>query len=84
MGRSIIHIIEYRLSISTPYKNLPEKIKHLFLHGSGGKKLPFRMESKNFSGVMKQRTYEGIIPHLERAMSTSVSAYRRNKITKIT
>ena len=31
---------------------------------------------------MKQRTYEGIIPHLERAMSTSVSAYRRNKITK--
>ena len=40
------------------------------------------MESKNFSGVMKQRTYEGIIPHLERAMSTSVSAYRRNKITK--
>jgi len=72
----------YDFDITTPYKNLPEKIQHLFLYGSGGKKLPFRMESKNFSGVMKQRTFEGIIPHLERAMSTSVSTYRRNKITK--
>ncbi len=72
----------YDFDIDTPYKDLPEKIRNIYLHGSGGKRLSFRMESKNFSGIMKQRVYEGIIPHLERAMSTSVSTYRRNKITK--
>ncbi|MFX1293557.1 MAG: excinuclease ABC subunit UvrA [Promethearchaeota archaeon] len=72
----------YDFDINTPYKDLPDKIKHLYLHGSGGKKLPFKMESKNFSGVMKQREFEGIIPHLERAMAESKSIYRRNKITK--
>ncbi len=72
----------YDFDINTPYKDLSHKIKQLFLYGSEGKKLPFRMESKNFSGVMKQRVYEGIIPHIERAMATSKSSYRRTKINK--
>jgi excinuclease ABC A subunit len=71
----------YNFDINTPYKDLPGDIKQVYLYGSD-KKLPFRMESKNFSGVMKSRKFEGIIPHLERAMLESISSYRTDKITK--
>lgn len=67
--------------INTPYKELPDNIKHIFLYGSETE-FPFRMESKNFSGVLKARKFEGVIPHLERAIASSTSSYRRTKIAK--
>ncbi len=71
----------FEFDVNTPFKDLPENIKHVYLYGSE-KEFPFRMESKNFSGVLKARKFEGVIPHLERAMSSSTSSYRRTKITK--
>ena len=50
------------------------------MYGSG-KKLPFNWESKTFSGTL-EREFEGIIPHIERALADSKSVYRRNKINK--
>ncbi|MFX1498237.1 MAG: excinuclease ABC subunit UvrA [Promethearchaeota archaeon] len=70
----------YDFDIKTAYKDLPEKIKKVYLYGSG-KKLQFKWESKRFSGEL-EREFEGIIPHLERAIFESKSAYRRSKITK--
>ena len=70
----------YDFDINTPYKGLPEKIKKIFLYGSG-KKLKFQWESKTFSGELK-RVFEGVIPHIKRALDESKSAYRRNKIFK--
>jgi len=70
----------YDFDIKTAYKDLPEKIKKVYLYGSG-KKLQFKWESKRFSGEL-EREFEGIIPHLERAMTESKSAYRRSKIAK--
>ncbi len=54
----------FDFDIYTPYKDLPEEIKHLYLFGSN-KKLNFRWESKTFSGVLRARKFEGIIPHIE-------------------
>ncbi|MFX0029563.1 MAG: excinuclease ABC subunit UvrA [Candidatus Hermodarchaeota archaeon] len=70
----------YNFDIETPYKNLPEDIKQIFLYGSD-KKLKFKWESKRFSGEL-ERKFEGIIPHIERALTESKSAYRRSKIHK--
>ena len=70
----------YEFDINTPYKDLSEEIKQIFLYGSG-KKLAFNWDSKSFTGIIK-REFEGIIPHIERALSDSKSAYRRNKINK--
>ncbi|HEC37576.1 hypothetical protein LCGC14_1090820 [marine sediment metagenome] len=67
----------YDFDIKTPYKDLPDDIKHLFLYGSG-KKLPFEWDSKSFTGTL-ERVFEGVIPHVERALSESKSAYRREK-----
>ncbi len=70
----------YDFDIKTSYKNLPEKVRHVFLYGSG-KKLPFEWDSKTFTGIL-EREFEGIIPHVKRALSESKSAYRRQKIHK--
>ncbi|MHA2270015.1 MAG: excinuclease ABC subunit UvrA, partial [Promethearchaeota archaeon] len=70
----------YDFDIKTPYKDLPEDIKKIFLYGSG-KKLKFQWESKSFSGEL-ERVFEGVIPHINRALTESKSAYRRDKIFK--
>ena len=70
----------YDFDIKTQYKDLPEDVKKIFLYGSG-KKLKFQWESKTFSGEL-ERVFEGIIPHIERALAESKSAYRRDKIFK--
>ena len=71
----------FDFNIKTPYKDLPQEIKDLFLYGSKGKMFKFWWESKTFQGEL-ERVFEGIIPHMERAMTEGKSAYRKNKITK--
>jgi excinuclease ABC subunit A len=68
----------YDFDGNLPYKDLPDEIKKIFLYGSG-KKLPFEWESKTFTGIL-EREFEGIIPHVERALKESKSSYRRNKV----
>ncbi|KKM66011.1 hypothetical protein LCGC14_1485540, partial [marine sediment metagenome] len=70
----------YDFDIKTSYKDLPDSIKQVFLYGSG-KKLPFKWDSKSFTGIL-EREFEGIIPHVNRALVESKSAYRRQKIHK--
>ncbi|MBD3253473.1 MAG: ATP-binding cassette domain-containing protein [Candidatus Lokiarchaeota archaeon] len=70
----------YNFDIDKAYKDLSDEIKKVFLYGSG-KKLSFQWESKRFSGEL-EREFEGIIPHMKRAMAESKSAYRRQKISK--
>ena len=68
----------YDFDLKTPFKDLPEDIKKMFLYGSG-KTLDFKWESKRFSGKLEYE-YEGIIPHIKRALAESKSAYRRDRI----
>ncbi|MFX1458520.1 MAG: excinuclease ABC subunit UvrA [Promethearchaeota archaeon] len=68
----------YDFDIKTPYKDLPDDIRQVFLYGSG-KKLPFEWDSKTFTGIL-ERVFEGIIPHVKRALTESKSTYRRHKI----
>ncbi|MBY9004662.1 MAG: excinuclease ABC subunit UvrA [Candidatus Lokiarchaeota archaeon] len=70
----------YDFDIKTPYKDLPDNVRQVFLYGSG-KKLPFTWDSKTFTGTL-QREFEGIIPHIKRALADSKSLYRRNKINQ--
>ena len=70
----------YDFDMKTPYRDLPEEVKQVFLYGSG-KKLSFEWDSKTFTGTL-ERVFEGIIPHINRALTESKSAYRRDKIHK--
>ena len=78
-----IHFVEqlprfYDFDMKTPYKDLSDNVKKVFLYGSD-KKLPFEWDSKTFTGIL-ERKFEGIIPHVKRALSESKSTYRRQKI----
>lgn len=70
----------YDFNMDTPYKDLPDDIKKVFLYGSG-KKLLFHWDSKRFIGELESE-FEGVIPHMERAMAETTSDYRRKKISK--
>ncbi|NVM46566.1 MAG: excinuclease ABC subunit UvrA [Candidatus Lokiarchaeota archaeon] len=70
----------YDFDLNTSYKDLPENVKKVFLYGSG-KILPFDWDSKTFTGIL-DRKFEGIIPHIERALTESKSVYRKDKIHK--
>ncbi len=66
--------------VNTPYNDLSQEIRDIFLYGTE-EKMQFKWKSRRFEGIIETK-FEGIIPHLERAMAKSTSAYRRNKIEK--
>ncbi len=66
--------------INTPFNQLPQEIRDIFLYGTD-KELQLKWKSRRFEGTIAAK-FEGVIPHLERAMEKSVSSYRRDKIEK--
>ena len=66
--------------INTPFNKLAQEIRDIFLYGTD-KKMQFKWKSRRFEGTIETK-FEGIIPHLQRAMAKSTSTYRRNKIEK--
>jgi excinuclease ABC subunit A len=66
--------------VNTPFDQLPERIQDILLYGTD-EKLKLKWKSRRFEGVIEAK-FEGIIPHLERAMAQTTSAYRRDKIEK--
>jgi len=71
----------FDFDIETPWEDLTEEIQHLYLYGSD-KKINIKWDSKSFNGVLKGRKFEGIIPHMKRAITTGTSEYRRKKIAQ--
>ncbi|MHA1277789.1 MAG: excinuclease ABC subunit UvrA, partial [Candidatus Helarchaeota archaeon] len=66
--------------VNIPYNQLPENIQNILLYGTD-EKLKMKWKSRRFEGIIEAK-FEGIIPHLERAMAHTTSAYRRDKIEK--
>lgn len=62
----------YKADIFTPWKDLPEKAKQVLLYGSDGKEITFNYgEGKN--AYQQKRTFEGVIPNLERRFKETES-----------
>lgn len=68
----------YQFSLDTPFADYPQKIKDLFLYGSGGEKLEIKYQNKNGQRVY-QTEFEGIIPILERRHRETSSEYARQE-----
>jgi len=62
----------FKVSLDTPWKQLPAKARRAVLYGAGDAELKFRYKSKtgrfDYQGV-----YEGVIPNLERRFRDSES-----------
>jgi excinuclease ABC subunit A len=57
----------FNFKFSTPFKDLPEKIRQIILFGSGREQIRFEYEFSNGRGSGSYNgSYEGVVPHLSR------------------
>ncbi len=66
-------------TMETPWRDLPETVRHLVLHGSGETPIPFTF-LKGGTPSRVERPFEGVIPHLQRLFQESESEFTRNRL----
>jgi excinuclease ABC subunit A len=71
----------YGFDPATPWKKLPANVQQVFLRGSGDEEIPFRYDD---GGRVYQvtRTFEGVIPNMERRYRETDSAWIREEFER--
>ena len=76
----------YGFDIDTAFENLPDKVRHAVLHGSGEEEIKFSylMESGQSAGkkVTKKHPFEGVIVNFERRYRETDSATVREELAR--
>jgi len=70
----------YNFDIETPFEELPEKIRHTVLFGSGDETIGFRYLSDRGGYKKRTHSFEGIIPNMERRWRETESAAVREEL----
>src|SRR5690242_1709083 len=69
----------YKQSMHTPWRDLPEKMRHAILYGSGGE--PIRMTyDDGLKQYSTERPFEGVLPNMERRFRETDSAWTREEL----
>jgi excinuclease ABC subunit A len=71
----------YQIDTGLPFKGLPEKVKKIFLYGSGNEKIKFSFNAGN-STHFYEKPFEGVIPNLKRRHTETDSSFSREWIEK--
>jgi len=69
---------EYGISLDTPFCELSDEVKNVFLYGTD-RKLEFKIID-SFGGGVRYGKFEGVINNLERRYKDSNSSYSKNEI----
>ncbi|WP_282151110.1 excinuclease ABC subunit UvrA [Ruegeria atlantica] len=71
----------YEFDKNTPWKDLPPKVQHVFLRGSGDEEIQFRYDE---GGRVYQvtRSFEGVIPNMQRRYRETDSAWIREEFER--
>jgi excinuclease ABC subunit A len=69
----------YSIDVHTPFKDLPSKIRNVFLYGSGNEEIKFHFEQSDRKHFYN-RPFEGIIPNLERRYLETDSTLIREEL----
>ena len=72
----------YEFAIDKPWEELDEAARQRVLYGSGTTKIPFAYLSDKGRSVVKQHTFEGVIPNFERRYRETESAQVREELAK--
>lgn len=57
--------LEYKFSLDTPFQDLPEKVRHMLIHGTGGKSVKVHYQGQRGVGIYDV-VFEGLIANTER------------------
>ncbi len=71
----------YGFDPKTPWKDLPEAVQRVFLHGSGDEEIPFRYDDGGRVYEVSRR-FEGVIPNMERRWRETDSAWVREEFER--
>jgi len=66
-------------SLEKPYQSLPDDFKKILLHGSGETEMDFNFWRAGKVSKLT-RTFEGVIPNMERLYAESESEFTRNRL----
>ncbi|HWN95199.1 MAG TPA: excinuclease ABC subunit UvrA, partial [Methylomirabilota bacterium] len=66
-------------NLEVPYKTLPEDFKRKLIHGTGDVEIEFHFWRAGKMSTVK-RTFEGVIPNLERLHAESESEFTKNRL----
>jgi excinuclease ABC subunit A len=69
----------YGQSQETPWKDLPEDFKQKLLYGTGAEEIDFTF-MRGGTPSRSKKTFEGIVPNLERLYAESESEFTRNRL----
>ena len=81
--RQIIEVLakEYGADLSLPFKDLPEKLQHDILYGTGNRHLKYDYKSRSTGRVTHMdHTFEGMINNLERRYRETSSEFMKERI----
>ncbi|MCX7645811.1 MAG: excinuclease ABC subunit UvrA [Rhodobacteraceae bacterium] len=71
----------YGVDPRTPWKDLPEAVRRVFLHGSGDEEITFRFDEGGRIYTVT-RPFEGLIPNMERRYRETDSAWSREELER--
>ena len=76
----------YGFDIETPFEALPERARHVLLHGSGSEEVEFVYQAEGSKGrarsVKRSHPFEGILPNLERRFRETDSTAVRDELVR--
>ncbi|PZO65969.1 MAG: excinuclease ABC subunit A [Paracoccus denitrificans] len=71
----------YGFDRKTPWRDLPDDVRNMILNGSGKEEISFKFDDAG-RGYTVSRTFEGIVPNMERRLRESDSAWVREEFEK--
>jgi excinuclease ABC subunit A len=72
----------YGFDVEAPFEELPESAQNVVLYGSGKDKIAFRYPGERGRASVKEHTFEGIVPNLERRYRETDSIAVREELSK--
>jgi excinuclease ABC subunit A len=72
----------YGFDIDAPFETLPERVRHVVLHGSDSEKIPFTYLADSGRPTVRTHPFEGVIPNLQRRHRETDSAHVREELSK--
>ena len=72
----------YHFDLDKPFEKIPEKIAQAILYGSEGEKIPFSYINERGRAQVREHSFEGIIPNLERRYRETDSVMVREELAK--
>ncbi len=72
----------YDFDLERPFESLTDKIQQIILYGSGKEQIPFKYLSERGKPTVREHSFEGIIPNLERRYKETESPTVREELAK--